>query len=42
MGVGQEIIDARGQEGPDQVHPPDIVNPILPGRLQTLPVTTAH
>jgi len=42
MGVGQEIVDAWGQEGTDQVYPPDTVNPILPGRIQTLPVTTAY
>lgn len=42
MGVGQEIVDEPGQEGPDQIHSPDLVDSILPGRIQTLPVTTAH
>lgn len=42
MGVGQETVDERGQEGPDQVHSSDFIELILPGRIQTLSVTTAH
>lgn len=40
VGVGQEIVDEPGQEGPDQIHSPDLVDSILPG--ETLPVTAAH
>lgn len=42
VGVGQEIVDERGQESPDQIHSFDPVDFILPGRIQTLAVTTAH
>jgi len=42
MGVGQEIVDERSQEGSDQIHSSDFVELILPECVQTLSVTTAY
>lgn len=42
MGVGQEIVDQRGQEDSDQVHSSDFVELILHGYIQTFSVTTTH
>jgi len=42
VGVGQEIVNERGQEGSHQIHSSDFVELILPECVQTLSVATAH
>lgn len=42
VGVGQETVVERGQEGPDQVYSSNFVELVLPGFIQTLSVTTAY